>query len=177
MKSFGAWMKENNPGNYVSVNVSGLPLNLVASIPGQSSPEPHITLMYSKESNVPLDHIDYVMRRKKLIGSVVPISGVDVFDTPADDSGNREESLGCIVMTVNSSILNDTHDQLVRLGCKHSYTPFQAHATLIYNCPIYQCRMTAAEIQKRLDSGEEYPLTITSYNNTRVIEDWVDSRK
>lgn len=170
-------MKDNNPGNYVSLDVSGLPLHLVATLPGIVNTDPHITVMYSKNSNVPLSHIDYVMQRKKIIGSSVFVSGVNVFDSSPNENNERDVSKGCLVLTIKSVPINDLHDQLCRLGCKHSYTPFHAHATLIYDCDLEQCKLAAEEIQKLIDSGQTFPLTITGYKNNRIKENWTDSLK
>lgn len=71
MKSYSEWVKDTNPGNYVSVDVTGLPLQLVAALPGQTNDKPHITLMYSMNSAVPFEHVAYVLKRKNIIGAVV----------------------------------------------------------------------------------------------------------
>lgn len=173
MKSFSSWVKENNPGNYVSVDVEGLPLTLVASLPGTVNSKPHITLMYSPESSVPLDHINYVLGRKSLLGAVVPVTGVDIFDSESDDTNGRSEHVGCIVLKVNSPQINDLHNHLVRLGCKHTYNPFNAHATLIYNCPIDQCRIAAKEIQSKIARDGMF-LTCKGFNNDFIDKNWVD---
>ena len=173
MKSFASWVAENNPGNYVSVDVTGLPLSLVAGLPGQVNTKPHITLMYSPESNVPLDHIAYVLKRKSLNGVVVPVTGVDIFDSPSDKTDNLAERVGCIVLKVNAQQINDLHNHLIRLGCKHTYNPYQAHATLIYNCPIEQCRLALNDIRKKI-STEGLFLTCLGFNNQAIIKDWAE---
>lgn len=173
MKSFSSWVKENNPGNYVSVDVEGLPLNLVAALPGTVNTKPHITLMYSPESSVPLDHINYVLGRKSLLGAVVPVTGVDIFDSLPDDTNGRSEHIGCIVLKVNSPQINDLYNHLVRLGCKHTYNPFKAHATLIYNCPIDQCRIATKEIQSKIARDGMF-LTCKGFNNNFIDKNWVD---
>lgn len=172
MKSFSSWVAENNPGNYVSVDVTGLPLSLVAGLPGQVNSKPHITLMYSPESNVPLEHIAYALNRKPLNGVVVPVTGVDIFDSPPDENDNRVEHVGCIVLKVNSQPINDLHNHLVRLGCKHTYNPYQAHATLIYDCPIEQCKLAAKEIEQKI-KDEGIFLTCTKFNNQAIDKNWV----
>jgi hypothetical protein len=173
MKTFKEWMKETNKGNYVSVNVTGLPLHLVSTLPGKVNPEPHITLMYSKESSVPLSHVDYVLKRKSLDGQTLMVTGVDVFDDK-DDEGNTKEQTGCLVLKVHSPTLNDIHNHLMRLGCKHSYADFKPHATLIYGCPLEQCKIAAKEIQQHINDGMF--LTCNGYNNNHIIENWADTK-
>lgn len=165
MKSFSSWVAENNPGNYVSVDVSGLPLHLVSTLPGKVNTQPHITLMYSPESAVPLDHIQYLLNRKSLNGTSVMVTGVDIFDSQS----NPED--GCIVLKVKSSLINDLHFALQRLGCKHTYTPFEAHATLIYGCPIEQCKIAVKEIEHKINEDGLF-LTCLGFNNQHIDKDW-----
>lgn len=171
MKSYADWVKDNNPGNYVSVDVTGLPTNFVSALPGIVTPQAHVTLMYSKNSHVPLEHIAYVLKRRPIIGTTLPVVGVSVFDSPSKDDGTRDEKVGCIVLNIHSDALNDIHAHLTRLGCKHSYPNFEPHATLIYDCPIEQCNITANEIRKALETTS-IMLTCTKMNNEHIKENW-----
>lgn len=173
MKSFSAWVAENNPGNYVSVDVDGMPLHLVSTLPGKVNTKPHITLMYSPESAVPLDHIQYLLNRRSMLGSSVMVTDADIFDSLPDPENGRPEHLGCIVLKVNSPQINDLHFALQRLGCKHTYTPFSAHATLIYNCPIDQCKLVLDDI-KRAISDDGLFLTCRGFNNEHIVKDWAE---
>lgn len=173
MKTYKQWVKDNNPGNYVSVDVTGLPTRLVAALPGKVTPEPHITLMYSKESHVPLEHINHVLKRRSLDGANIPVVGVEIFDSQPKE-GEPDQKLGCLVLKVNSPQINEINSHLTRIGCKHSYTPFQAHATLIYDCPMEQCKIAIKEIQRHIDSDGIF-LTGGKFNNQWIKENWVDS--
>lgn len=174
MKSYTDWVKENNPGNYVSVDVEGLPTSFVSSLPGIVTPKPHITLMYSKNSHVPLDHINYVLNRRKVSGILVPVVGVSVFDSAPSDNGERDEALGCIVLNVASDVLTDIHAHLTRLGCKHSYPNFEPHATLIYDCPVEQCRIVADEIRREI-ANSAINLRCTTTHNEHIKENWASN--
>ena len=165
MKSFSDWVKENNPGNYVSVNVTGLPTRYVSTLEGIVTPDPHVTLMYSKASAVPLHFIDQVLARRKLSGLQLQVVGVDVFDSQDDPEK------GCIVLEVKNSALNDVHNHLLRIGCKHSYPEFKPHATLIYDVPLEQARLAAQEIKAKL-YDEGLFLTCTTTNNQWIKENW-----
>lgn len=169
MKSYSDWVRETNPGNYVSVDVIGLPLQLVSALPGQTNDKPHITLMYSKESSVPLDHVAYVLSRKKVIETIIPVIDVSIFP---DSESTPEQKLGCIVLKVRHPMLNDIHEHLLRIGCKHSFTPFEPHATLIYKCPIEQCELALDDI-KKIIAADGIFLTCTKYNNEVVNKNWV----
>lgn len=173
MKSFSAWVAENNPGNYVSVDVDGLPLHLVSTLPGKANTKPHITLMYSPESAVPLDHIQYLLNRRNMNGASVIVTGVDIFDSLPDPENGLPEHVGCIVLKVNSPQINDLHFALQRLGCKHTYTPFSAHATLIYNCPIEQCRIAVKEIERTINE-DGITLMCRGFNNGHIVKNWAE---
>lgn len=163
--SFANWVKENNPGNYVSVDVTGLPIQLVSYLPGIVNSKPHITLMYSKNSHVPLEHIDYVLRRYKIIGSTVFVDDAAIFDSQ-DDS-----SKGCIVLKVVSPVLTDIHNHLSRIGLKHSYQEFSPHATLIYDVPLDQAKIELQHIKNYInDNG--VTLQLTKFNNEYIKENW-----
>ncbi len=164
MKTFHEWVKENNPGNYVSVNVTGLPTRYVSTLEGTVTPEPHVTLMYSKLSSVPLHFIDQVLSRRKLAGVQLQVVGVDVFDSQEDPDK------GCIVLEVKNQMLTDIHNHLLRIGCKHSYAEFKPHATLIYDVPLEQAHITAKEIQSEISEG--IYLTCTTTNNQWIKENW-----
>ena len=164
MKTFAEWVKENNPGNYVAVNVTGLPTKYVSALEGIVTPDPHVTLMYSKGSAVPLHFIDQVLARRKLSGVPLQVVGVDVFDSQEDPSK------GCIVLEVKNQILTDIHNHLLRIGCKHSYSEFKPHATLIYDVPLEQAKLTADDIRRNLDGG--LFLTCTTTTNQHIKENW-----
>ena len=173
MTSFKEFHAANNPGNYVSVDVEGLPLHLVRALPGKHNTKPHITLMYSKESAVPLEHVNFILRRwERILGTSVQVTGVDVFDSVPKD-GTRDTTLGCIVLKITDSRVESIHQQLLSYGMKHSYVPFSAHATLIYDCELSQCKTVAEEIKKSLQT-EPILLKLTKFNNQHIIKDWAE---
>ena len=173
MKSFGDWVKESNPGNYVSIDVENIPTQFVQALPGIINSKPHITLMYSKDSGVPFDHVSYVLKRYNLQGVEIPIVGVDVFDSQVE---NAVEPLGCIVLKVKDERLNAIHQMLLSFGAKHSYAEFEPHVTLIYDCPIDQCKLAAADIEKKIRDAGLF-VRCTTYNNEPVKSDWAKTLK
>lgn len=169
MKSFSEWVKESNPGNYVAVNVTGLPVQIVSALPGKVTPDPHITLMYSKNSGVPLANIDYVLKRRSIVGQHIMVTGVDLFDSN-DVKTDSGEPTCCIVLKVTSTTLNDIHNNLIRLGCKHSYDKYEPHATLIYGAPVGQATLAKKDIEHKISEG--IMLTCTSFVNNHIVENW-----
>ena len=168
MKTYSQLMESIHNGNYVSVGVSGLPTNMVSYLPGKITPEPHITIMYSPDTDVPLDKIQQILNRRSMNGSRLMVTKVEVFDTTKEDSS---EPIGCIVLRVHSSELNDLHNHLVRLGCKYTHEQYKPHATLIYKCPLEQCHITAREIESKI-SHEGMFLTCHDFTNSVLDKDW-----
>ena len=172
MKKYSELMEELSPkGNYVSVGVTELPTNMVSYLPGKITPEPHITIMYSPSTDVDHDKIQYVLNRRKMNGSRIMVTGVEVFDTTKEDS---TEPMGCIVLRVNSPELNDLHNHLTRLGCVYTHEQYKPHATLIYNCPLEQCKIAVKEIEHAISHDGVF-LTCTNFTNEQINKDWEKS--
>ena len=167
IKSFKDYHKENNPGNYAAINVEKLPDFDLSSFQGQINTEPHITLIYSKDSAVPLDRIQKILDNHHLSGQEVEIIDVKIFD--ALDKG---ESTGCVVLGVHSPELNKVHQDLLSVGCQHSYPKFEAHATMIYDASLDDCKkikemLTASVVGQKLK--------LTDYKNNVIKKDWAKS--
>jgi len=171
MKKFSEWVKENNPGNYVSVDVTGLPVHLVSDMNGKVNADAHITLMYSKESHVPKQTIESLLDRNCLIGHQVKVTEAKVFD--ALDKG---ESTGCIVLGISDDKIQKLNEKIAATGCKHSYVPFEAHATLIYDCPLEEANKKMISINEHLKTNPII-LSLGRFNNDWVKENWIDKLK
>ena len=166
MKSFLDWMKDNNPGNYVSIDVSDLPVNLISSDDGTINSKPHVTLMYSKASGIHPDQIQNSLNRYNIAGSKATVHGVTVFP----DSSTPGKS--AIVLELLHPELNRIHDAICAMGCKHSFIPFRPHATMLYGVDDSKTkeivdRISPEIIGKNIMMGE--------IHSTPVKENWVDS--
>ncbi len=169
MKTYTELLEElTTEGNYVSIGVTELPTNMVSYLPGKVTPEPHITIMYSPNTDVDKNKIQYVLNRRNMTGMRIMVTGVEVFDTTKDDS---KEPIGCIVLRVSSPELNDIHNHLTRLGCRYTYDQYKPHATLIYDCPLEQCKIAAKEIEHNINEDGLF-LTCTSFTNSSINKDW-----
>ena len=169
IKSFSDWMKENNPGNYVSIGVKSIPLDLVQGMDGIPCTEPHVTLMYSKGSAVPVNHIEPFLNKHEqaLTSQPATVKGTNVF---ADV--NKDASKGCIVMELDHPSLHSLHQDISSVGCKHSFSPLQPHATLIYGVPIDQAHAKAKEIEDKVKGMQ---VNLGGFTNQLVNENWTDT--
>ena len=168
MKSFNEWIKENNPGNYVSIGVELLPTESLNGIDGTITPEPHITLMYSKGSAVPLNQVQNILDKSNIKNSEATVTGLNVFS----DKENVGKS--ALVLELDHPELHKLHDQLSATGCKHSFIPYVPHATLAYGVPTDDAYELASKLKESLVGSK---LKLTDYTNAPVKEDWVEKTK
>lgn len=168
MKSFAEWLKDNNPGNYVSVGLGNLPTHLVEDLPGKINPEPHATLMYSKQSGVPVPVVAEMLKKHDLSGQAANVTGAKCFPD------SKEPGLSCVVLTLDHPSLHAIHQDLGALGAKHSFYPFEPHATLMYQIPTELAEQRAKELNETV-KGTQLPFG--EYENHHINEGWVDSLK
>lgn len=152
MLSFKQYLLESTGGNYVSLDVDNPEIELKLDS-GTIVPtgKHHITLMYSEGTNVPTDKIKNAI--EWMSGSRTAKSkSVDVFDS------QENPSLGCIVLKIESDHLQNVHEELKRIGLRHSYSEYKPHVTLAYDVDIEEARTIAKQLNKKL---QETPCLIT----------------
>lgn len=168
MKSFAEWMKDNNPGNYVSVGLDGLPTHLVDDLPGKVNPEPHATLMYSKNSGVPIPVVQQILDKHRLDGQAAIATGAKAFPD------SSEPGLSCVVLTLEHPVFHGINQELTALGAKHSFHPFEPHATLMYQIPTDLAIKRAEELSEKV---RDMQLPFKDFENHIINEGWVNSIK
>jgi len=166
MKSFNDWMSDNNPGNYSSIAVDDLPTHLVPSDVGRLNTKPHVTLMYSKGSHVPQSQVADLMSKYDISGTKANVTGVEAFP----DSDNP--GMSAMVLTLEHPELQKLHDALCAAGCKHSFNPFKAHATLLYNVPSDKVEDIKSSLEPKVVGTQ---LTLGGISNDIVKKDWVNT--
>lgn len=162
-KTFGEFLSEAKEakGNYVSINGElaneGLDLGT-----GVFTKEPHVTLIYSKESNKSLKDIQKVI-------DTFPEKVTAEFDSmEAFDDGD----LYALVLKLKSDELIAMNKKLEDAGLKHSYD-YQPHMTYAYNLPKDVCERLKKELANRY-KGKTF--TLSCYNNNYIIKDWATSK-
>lgn len=165
---FTEWRKQKHAGNYVSVDVLGLPTDLIKGVDGSINRSPHITLMYSPKTSILPEKIDSVLKNFDVSGKYGTVVSSEVFDSPSKD-GEQDKKLGCIVLKVNMPELDKIHQSLKDAGCKHTYDDFTPHATLMYNVPIDQAKSAVDTINKNLGVVK---LKLGKFNNEPIDKDW-----
>lgn len=152
MLTFKQYLLESTGGNYVSLEVDDPEIELKLDS-GKIVPpgKHHVTLMYSKGTSVPPEKIKKAI--EWMTGSRTAKSkSVGIFDS------QDNPSLGCIVLKIDSDHLQNIHEELKRIGLRHSYSEYQPHVTLAYDVDIEEARSTAKQLNKKL---QETPCLIT----------------
>ena len=152
MLTFKQYIIESTGGNYVSLEVDDpeieLKLESGTIVPAGKH---HVTLMYSVGTDVPEEKIKKAI--EWMTGSrTAKSNSVDVFDSQDNPSS------GCIVLKIDSDHLQNIHEELKRIGLRHSYSDYQPHVTLAYGVDIEEARSTAKQLNKKL---QETPCLIT----------------
>ena len=167
MLTFKQYILESTGGNYVSLEVDDpeieLKLDSGTIVP---SGKHHITLIYSEGTNVPEEKIKNAI--EWMTGSrTVKSKSVVVFDSQDNPSS------GCIVLKIDSDHLQNIHEELKRIGLRHSYSDYQPHVTLAYDVDIEEARTTADHLNKKL---QETPCLITMRGLTinKINDNWSD---
>lgn len=162
MKTFREFIMENtSKGNYVSINGElkdeGIDLGS-----GVFTKSPHVTLMYSKDSNVPMKDVQKV---------------IDQFPEAVEAEYESMEQFNdddkyALVLKLKSDQLHEMHEQLKDIGLTHSYD-YQPHMTYAYNLTEDECNRARKELETMYE-GRKF--TLSGYNNQNVIKDWATTK-
>jgi 2'-5' RNA ligase len=151
----------NAPGNYVSVraDISDLDTSIVGEY---ATPEPHMTLMYSKKTNVDYDKIDSAM-------SHYPIVFFGFIDevTTFEDSENGNKA---IVFKIKSDLALEMHSALRAIGLHHSFNPFEPHVTVAYNVPPELADNMVDTL--RAVTPEKHRIRFYGIKATNIVKNW-----
>lgn len=131
---YSQYVSNNVRGNYVAVNTNQISVPELSSVSGKFNTKQHVTLMYSKTTNIDPRIISYYLSRRNMVGEHLTVTGVDMFDS------QESTDLCCLVFKVTNPKLQSIHEILNRIGCKHSYADFSPHLTIVYDCPKDQCQ-------------------------------------
>jgi hypothetical protein len=176
MKSFLEYLSEQAgvyPGNYICANCTTptLPAHLLPKSGKMASDKSHITLMYSKESNVNQKTIANVL-------STYPIDmDLDCYSADCFDSipknGERDENKGTLVLKIKNQHLDKLHETLKMLGMQHSYLEFSAHVTVAYGVDREEAHECANAISNWLcDPMNKIRVKTTGFESNPIDENW-----
>ena len=167
MITFKQYLIQSTSGNYVSLDVDNPEIDLdlksgTVVPPGKH----HVTLMYSEGTDVPKDKIKKGI--EWMTGSRTAKShSVDVFDS--DDDPTK----GCIVLDIDSDHLHNIHEELRRIGLRHSYQEFKPHVTLAYGVDIDEAKRIAKELNAKLKM-EPCLITMKGLVVKPIKDNWSD---
>lgn len=162
------------PGNYVALycNQVNIPSHLLPPSGKQPGSEAHITLIYSRGTNV--DH-SLIRRVCDMVGQehkLVP-HRFDCFDSIPKD-GERDENLATLVLKVSNPTVEAIHESLKSLGCVHSYPEFSPHITIAYQVDRDECYEYQSRLNMLIEEGYQFnPIWTTKYICKDIDEEWV----
>lgn len=132
-------------GNYVAINADTNAFD-VLGIANDLPYAPHITLMYSPNTNLPHDELAQMVDNMSSIvlarTTLLHPTGVDMFEN--DDGGYS------VVLLVDHSCLRYTHQLLKLRGLRHTYPEYQPHLSLTYNTHKAEAEELARLIELQL---------------------------
>jgi 2'-5' RNA ligase len=182
LKTFKEFLTEAKEpmGNYVSIdNTTELPdMKLEQHFGGShvcDFKDQHVTLIYSKETSVPLNNIASVIKNFPVIVKA-NVSGVAAFDSLPKEDGSRDVKECTIVLKLKSEVLNKIHKQLKSAGLEHSYDEFSPHISLLYNLPIEE-KQKAIDLISKYISKKPITVQLSGYKNNKIIKDWHEKVK
>ena len=178
MISFKQYLFETASGNYVSIKVeSGLVIPSLEPLFGGSyvcdPSDQHVTLIYSTGTDVADKKIEQALHHYDEIEAT--LDKVVAFDSTPKD-GSRDPDKCTIVVKLKPSVLNDIHEQLKKIGLKHSYPDYSPHISILYNLPIEKKEDAIATVQKWIDKNKD-TVSLRGFVIQPIIDDWADSRK
>lgn len=156
---------DTKTGNYVQVR-SKFPdfLSELSVDSGKVSKDPHITLVYSKESSVDKDKLLDNVRSKFKEYGIAKITSADKFDSQEDDS------LACIVLKLDAPLLRKINSYIITVGdIKHSYDEFEPHLTLFYDVKKEEAEYWVDYINRKY-TGEV--VHFKGFDSKYIIKDW-----
>lgn len=147
-------------GNYVSIDTNINFPDGLDKYDGKITPSAHCTIMYSKNSNIPLDKVQALVDTfpTSFIGVC---NGIDIFD---------DDDYSCVVLRIDAPELYSMNEKLTSIGLKHSYD-YNPHITCMYKLTHKDAR-AVRDFVKRYYVGKVF--TFSNYNNNYVVKDWVD---
>lgn len=166
MKSFKSFLEEEPmTGNYVSIG-----LNKPANLPKMDiktgkildSKDHHVTIMYSRDSNVP--HEDVLSKVKSQIDGhvVAKASGFAAFDSP-DDTGSA------LVLKLDSPELNTIHKNLKEMGLQHSYKAYKPHLSIAYGVDTNEAKELVGSLNKEFKS---FDVHLAGIEAEPIVKNW-----
>lgn len=171
-KEYLAEAKDTNTGNYVSVGCLMPEISKDLELKsGNPNKEPHVTLIYSKESTEnPKDILSDIQVRfgtKEILCGVIEAAKFDSLPK----KGERDENKACIVLKLKSKKLEDIHEFLKGKGLKHSYPEFSPHLTLFYDVDSDEANTVVSTLNA---TGALDGLTIncSGFKSNTIIEKW-----
>lgn len=156
---------DTKTGNYVSVGTQ-FPkfMDQMDVQTGSKSKDPHITLVYSKESSVDKNALLKSLNQQFKDYGVAEIIGADSF--------GKEDGKGCIVLKLKSPMLTKINKALCSFGdIKHSYDEFSPHLTLFYDVNQEEADYWVDWLNSRI-KGQM--IQYKKFDSTNIIEDWND---
>lgn len=166
MISFRQYLIESTDtktGNYVSVGTA-FPhfIEQMDVQTGTKSKDPHITLVYSKESTVDKNKLLKLLNQQFKDYGVAEITGADQF--------GKEDNKACIVLKLKSPMLTKINTALCQFGdIKHSYDEFSPHLTLFYDVHQEEADYWVDWLNSKT-KGQL--IQYKKFESTNIIEDW-----
>lgn len=157
--------RDTKHGNYVSVGAQFPKIMDQMDISsGSKSKDPHITLVYSKESTVDAKKLLSRLNQSFKDYGVAEIIGADQF--------GKEDDKSCIVLKLKSPQLSKINTALCSFGdIKHSYDKFSAHLTLFYDVDQWEAEYWVDWLNNTIKGSM---LEFKGFKSTTIIEDWND---
>ena len=133
------------PGNYVAINADTNAFDVLGI--ANDLPTPHITLMYSPDTNLPHSELAQMVDNMSSMvlarASLLRPTGVEMFENT--DGGYS------VVLIVDHSCLRYTHQLLKLRGLRHTYPEYSPHLSLTYHTPKAEAEELARLIELQLD--------------------------
>lgn len=171
MLTFKQYLLESG-GNYASIDLAEpLPdMNLAKRYGGSKVcdfHDQHVTLIYSKDSNVSQNKVaDYLGRIESIEAKV---TGVAAFDSVPKD-GERDENLCTIVLKIDSPELEKIHTDLSDMGMTHSYKEYSPHISLLYDFPRDDKDEVMKYIATKIPVG--HIVKLSGFKNDVIKKNW-----
>lgn len=148
-------------GNYCSIGVE-IPPVMPGFIPPTTG-EPtaydnlHTTLVYSPSSSINPSVLLELLESR--FPHNIAVQGVEFAAFNA-----------CLVLKLQSALLQTIHHTLLDQGCIHTYEEYSPHITLYHGVNIDECRVIAAVSNMRVKLPVD--IRLTSYKSEPIIENW-----
>ena len=171
-KSFNDFLTEAKEprGNYVSIDTTLEDRGLNLGKEGVFTKSPHVTLMYSKNTNKTDSSVNQVVGRFPQQVSAT-FGGVKIFD---DSDGKHAVVLGLVC-----DELHTMHGELSSAGLVHSYDEYEPHLTYAYNLTRDEAEALKIELEAiygtELEPKKGQEFVLSGYNVQAVQKNWATS--